>query len=56
MYLVYLLKCKNIYYKIYFLRGFIKVSIGILFPGQGSQSIGMLKDLKGSYKIVTNIN
>ena len=31
------------------------MSIGILFPGQGSQSIGMLKDLKGSYKIVSDI-
>ena len=31
------------------------MSLGILFPGQGSQSIGMLKDLKSSYSIVSEI-
>ena len=31
------------------------MSLGILFPGQGSQSIGMLKDLKSSYNIVSEI-
>jgi [acyl-carrier-protein] S-malonyltransferase len=31
------------------------MSIGILFPGQGSQSIGMLKDLRSSYSIVSDI-
>ena len=29
------------------------MSLGILFPGQGSQSIGMLKDLKSSFKVVS---
>ena len=31
------------------------MSLGILFPGQGSQSIGMLKDLKSSFKVVSEI-
>ena len=31
------------------------MSLGILFPGQGSQSIGMLKDLKSSYSIVSEV-
>ena len=31
------------------------MGLGILFPGQGSQSIGMLKDLKSSYNIVSEI-
>jgi len=31
------------------------MSLGVLFPGQGSQSIGMLKDLKSSYNIVSEI-
>jgi [acyl-carrier-protein] S-malonyltransferase len=31
------------------------MSLGILFPGQGSQSIGMLKDLKSSYKIISHV-
>jgi len=31
------------------------MSLGILFPGQGSQSVGMLKDLKNSYSIVSEI-
>ena len=31
------------------------MSLGILFPGQGSQSIGMLKDLKSSYNIVSEV-
>jgi [acyl-carrier-protein] S-malonyltransferase len=31
------------------------MSVGILFPGQGSQSIGMLKDLKSSYSIVSEV-
>ncbi|MBT3520525.1 MAG: ACP S-malonyltransferase [Gammaproteobacteria bacterium] len=31
------------------------MSLGILFPGQGSQSIGMLKDLKSSYSVVSEI-
>ena len=31
------------------------MSLGILFPGQGSQSVGMLKDLKTSYSIVSEI-
>ncbi len=31
------------------------MSLGILFPGQGSQNIGMLKDLKSSYSIVTEV-
>ena len=31
------------------------MSLGILFPGQGSQSIGMLKDLKLSFKVVSEI-
>ena len=31
------------------------MSLGILFPGQGSQSVGMLKDLKSSYSIVSEI-
>lgn len=31
------------------------MSLGVLFPGQGSQSIGMLKDLKSSYSIVSEV-
>ena len=31
------------------------MSLGVLFPGQGSQKIGMLKDLKSSYSIVTEV-
>ena len=31
------------------------MSLGILFPGQGSQNIGMLKDLKSSYSIVSEV-
>ncbi len=31
------------------------MSLGILFPGQGSQSVGMLKDLRSSYNIVSEI-
>tara|TARA_B110000444_G_scaffold53729_1_gene49735 strand:+ start:598 stop:1524 length:927 start_codon:yes stop_codon:yes gene_type:complete len=31
------------------------MSLGILFPGQGSQSIGMLKDLKSSNNIVSQV-
>ena len=31
------------------------MSLGILFPGQGSQSIGMLKDLKSSFTVVSEI-
>jgi [acyl-carrier-protein] S-malonyltransferase len=31
------------------------MSLGILFPGQGSQSIGMLSDLKASYDIVSEV-
>ena len=31
------------------------MSLGILFPGQGSQSIGMLKELKTTYSIVSEI-
>jgi [acyl-carrier-protein] S-malonyltransferase len=31
------------------------MSLGILFPGQGSQSIGMLKELKTAYSIVSEI-
>ena len=31
------------------------MSIGVLFPGQGSQSIGMLKDLKSTYKVVSEV-
>ena len=31
------------------------MSLGVLFPGQGSQSIGMLKDLKSSYSIVSDV-
>lgn len=31
------------------------MSLGILFPGQGSQSIGMLSDLKVSYNIVSEV-
>ena len=31
------------------------MSLGILFPGQGSQAIGMLKDLKSSFKVVSEI-
>lgn len=31
------------------------MSLGILFPGQGSQSIGMLKELKTSFSIVSEI-
>ena len=31
------------------------MSLGILFPGQGSQSIGMLKDLRSSYSIVSEL-
>ena len=31
------------------------MSLGILFPGQGSQSIGMLKDLRASYSIVSEL-
>ena len=31
------------------------MSLGILFPGQGSQSIGMLKDLKSSFAVVSEI-
>tara|TARA_Y200000002_G_scaffold172486_1_gene142367 strand:+ start:343 stop:1269 length:927 start_codon:yes stop_codon:yes gene_type:complete len=31
------------------------MSLGILFPGQGSQNIGMLKDLKTSYSIVSEV-
>ena len=31
------------------------MSLGILFPGQGSQSIGMLADLNSSYNIVSEV-
>ena len=31
------------------------MSLGILFPGQGSQNIGMLKDLKSTYSIVSEV-
>ena len=31
------------------------MSLGILFPGQGSQSIGMLKELKTTFSIVSEI-
>ena len=31
------------------------MSLGILFPGQGSKSIGMLSDLKVSYNIVSEV-
>ena len=35
--------------------GALFMSLGILFPGQGSQSIGMLADLHSSYNIVSEV-
>ena len=35
--------------------GVLFMSLGILFPGQGSQSIGMLADLNSSYNIVSEV-
>ena len=32
-----------------------KMKIGFLFPGQGSQSIGMGKDLYEKYEIIRNV-